>query len=48
MALQGATQYHIMAVHDHRQTMTSEGYMRGVNRQRLAGEAMQRMSEFEW
>ncbi|EDM71087.1 Possible integrase/recombinase [Roseobacter sp. AzwK-3b] len=48
MALQGATQYHIMAVHGHTQAKTSEGYTRGVNRQRLAAEAMQKMASMEW
>lgn len=48
MALQGATQYHIMAVHGHTQAKTSEGYTRGVNRQRLAAEAMQKMSGLDW
>ncbi|WP_212525896.1 tyrosine-type recombinase/integrase [Actibacterium sp. MT2.3-13A] len=48
MALEGATQYHIMAVHGHTQAKTSEHYTRDVNRQRLAHEAMQKMSGMDW
>lgn len=48
MALQGATQYAIMAVHGHTQAKTSEQYTRGVNRRALAADAMQRLSGMEW
>lgn len=48
MALHGATQYHIMACHGHTQAKTSEVYTRGVNRQRLAAEAMQKMGGMDW
>ncbi|MDF0603368.1 site-specific integrase [Psychromarinibacter sp. C21-152] len=48
MALAGATQYHIMAVHGHTQARTSESYTSGVNRTRLAREAMQAMAGIEW
>ncbi len=48
MALEGATQYHIMAVHGHTQAKTSEVYTAGVNRVKLAGEAMKTMSKMKW
>lgn len=48
MALAGATQYHIMAVHGHTNASTSEVYTKGVNRQRLAAEAMQMMGSIRW
>ncbi|WP_456390438.1 tyrosine-type recombinase/integrase [Profundibacter sp.] len=48
MALEGATQYHIMAVHGHTQAKTSEIYTQGVNRQKLAEEAMRLMGNMDW
>ena len=48
MALAGATQYHIMAVHGHTNAKTSEIYTQGVNRQKLATEAMQMMASMRW
>jgi len=48
LALEGATQYHIMAVHGHGQARTSEVYTSGVNRRRLASEAMARLSGMSW
>lgn len=48
MALAGATQYHIMAVHGHTNAKTSEVYTQGVNRQKLAAEAMQKMGAMNW
>ena len=48
MALEGATQYHIMAVHGHTQAKTSEVYTSGVNRAKLAKEALQMMAGMEW
>lgn len=48
LALEGATQYHIMAVHGHTQAKTSEGYTSGVNRQKLASEAMRMLSGMDW
>lgn len=48
MALEGASQYHIMAVHGHTQAKTSEGYTQGVNRQKLAAEAMRMLSDMAW
>lgn len=48
MALHGATQYHIMAIHGHAQARTSEVYTQGVNRRRLASEAMEKMRGMAW
>lgn len=48
MALSGASQYHIMAVHGHTQAKTSEIYTKGVNRTRLAAEAMETLRGMEW
>lgn len=48
LALEGATQYHIMSIHGHTQAKTSEVYTAGVNRQKLAGEAMAKLSNMEW
>ncbi|TDE34159.1 tyrosine-type recombinase/integrase [Antarcticimicrobium sediminis] len=48
LALEGASQYHIMAVHGHTQAKTSEHYTSGVNRQRLAAEAMRMLGNLEW
>ena len=48
MALEGASQYHIMAVHGHTQAKTSEIYTKGVNRTKLAAEAMQMMKGMDW
>jgi integrase len=48
LALQGATQYEIMAIHGHTQAHTSERYTAGVNRSRLASQAMQRLGDLEW
>lgn len=48
LALEGATQYHIMAIHGHTQAKTSEVYTAGVNRRRLAEEAMEKLRSMEW
>lgn len=48
MALSGATQYHIMAVHGHTQARTSEGYTAGVNRRRLAAEGAALLAQMDW
>lgn len=48
LALEGATQYHIMAVHGHGQARTSEVYTSGVNRRKLAAEAMAHLSGMKW
>lgn len=48
MALEGASQYHIMAVLGHTQAKTSEIYTKGVCRTKLAAEAMQMMKGMDW
>ncbi|WP_245943253.1 tyrosine-type recombinase/integrase [Rhodovulum viride] len=48
LALEGASQYHIMAIHGHTQAKTSETYTSGVNRQRLAAEAMELLRGMKW
>ena len=48
LALEGASQYHIMAVHGHSEAKTSEIYTKGVNRQILAREAMDLLVGMKW
>ncbi|MDP1669812.1 hypothetical protein [Phaeovulum sp.] len=48
LALQGASQYHIMAVHGHSSAKTSEVYTKGVERDRLAEQAMRMLEGMEW
>lgn len=48
LALSGATQYHIMAVHGHSNAKTSEVYTRGAERAQLAQQAMQLLRGMEW
>jgi len=48
LALQGASQYHIMAVHGHSSAKTSEVYTKGVERDRLAEQAMHMLEGMEW
>lgn len=48
MALEGATQYHVMAVHGHTQAKTSEVYTRGANRRQLAAAAVAKLAQMEW
>jgi integrase len=48
LALEGVTQYGIMAVLGHTQAKTSEVYTQGVNRERLAMEAMQKLEKMDW
>lgn len=48
MAMEGASQYHIMSVHGHTQAKTSEVYTRGVDRGKLANEAMQMLAKMDW
>ncbi|MCE6968047.1 tyrosine-type recombinase/integrase [Cereibacter sphaeroides] len=45
LALAGATQYHIMSVHGHTEAKTSEVYTKGVDRARLAAEAISALSK---
>ena len=48
LALNGASQYHIMAVHGHSNASTSEVYTRGAERAMLAGQAMEKLSAMPW
>lgn len=48
LALHGASQYHIMAIHGHSQAKTSEVYTRGADRDRLAAQAMEKLSGMDW
>lgn len=48
MAIEGATQYHIMAVQGHTQAKTSEVYTRGVNRRKLASDAVAKLASMDW
>lgn len=48
LALQGATQYEIMAIHGHAQARTSETYTQNVNRRKLAATAMDKMRGLAW
>ncbi|MDF3606515.1 tyrosine-type recombinase/integrase [Paracoccus sp. DMF-8] len=48
LALHGASQYHIMAVHGHASAKTSEIYTEGADRARLAEQAMQMLSAMDW
>lgn len=48
LALHGASQYHIMAVHGHVNAKTSEVYTQGADRDRLADQAMQKLASLDW
>lgn len=48
LALQGATQYQIMAVHGHASARTSHVYTQGVERATLAGKAMDLLAGMDW
>ncbi|QRZ14187.1 tyrosine-type recombinase/integrase [Paracoccus methylovorus] len=48
LALNGASQYHIMAVHGHASAKTSEIYTQGADRARLADQAMQKLAGMDW
>lgn len=48
LALNGASQYHIMAIHGHSSAKTSEVYTKGADRDRLAEQAMARLSGMDW
>ncbi len=48
LAEEGCSQYQIMAIHGHTQAKTSEVYTKGVERWRLASEAMQTLSGMDW
>lgn len=48
LALHGATQYEITAIHGHANAATSEIYTRGFDRGLLAAKAMKRLEGMEW
>lgn len=48
LALEGASQYQIMAIHGHASAKTSEIYTEGVNRDELAAQAMALLGGMEW
>lgn len=48
LAHEGCSQYQIMAVHGHKDARTSEVYTRGVERWRLAQQAMEQMVDINW
>lgn len=48
LAREGCSQYQIMTIHGHTQAKTSEIYTKGVERWRLARDAMAAMERMEW
>lgn len=48
LAQEGCSQYQIMAIHGHTQAKTSEIYTKGVERWRMAADAMRRLEGMEW
>lgn len=48
LALEGASQYHIMAIHGHASARTSEVYTQGAERARLAAQAMTKFDFLDW
>jgi integrase len=48
LAQEGASQYQIMSIHGHTQAKTSEVYTKGVERWRLAADAMSSLSSMDW
>lgn len=48
LALHGATQYEIMAVHGHANAATSQVYTESVERMRLSGMAVSKLAGLEW
>ena len=48
LAEEGCTQYQIMSVHGHTQAKTSEVYTKGVERWKLAAEAMRVLEAMDW
>jgi integrase len=47
-AHEGCTQYQIMTIHGHTQAKTSEVYTKGLERWRLAADAMKKLEGMEW
>ncbi|WP_349295801.1 tyrosine-type recombinase/integrase (plasmid) [Thioclava sp. 'Guangxiensis'] len=48
LALNGASQYHIMSVHGHSNAKTSEVYTRGAERSKLAQQALETLRGIDW
>ena len=48
LAQQGCSQYQIMCIHGHTQAKTSEVYTRGVERWKLAADAMRTLESIDW
>jgi len=48
LAQQGYSQYQIMTIHGHTQAQTSEIYTKGVERWKMANEAMMRLEGMDW
>ena len=48
LAQAGCTQYQIMSIHGHTQAKTSEVYTKGVERWKLASDAMRTLETMEW
>lgn len=48
LAQEGCSQYQIMAIHGHTQAKTSEIYTKGVERWKMAEEAMRRLEGMDW
>lgn len=48
LAQEGCSQYQIMAIHGHTQAKTSEIYTKGVERWRMAADAMKRLEGMDW
>lgn len=48
LAHEGASQYHIMAIHGHVEAKTSEVYTKGVEREHMAEEAMRLLENMDW
>lgn len=48
LAHMGCSQYQIMSVHGHSEAKTSEKYTKGVERYRLASDAIDQLKDMEW
>jgi len=48
LAHEGCTQYQIMTIHGHTQAKTSEVYTKGMERWRLAADAMRKLERMDW
>lgn len=48
LAQEGCTQYQIMCIHGHTEAKTSEVYTKGIERWKMAADAMQTFRKIEW